>query len=932
MERWSRAVVYGTTRRCALILSIVVGTGCSQALDLQELGGTTSNAQAPHGDMDTDAGSTTTHQGLGRTPTISISSPRDGQTLRTDRFIVEGTAADDRGIASVFVRTGPNAPALATTTDNWRTWRARIAAPPGPFAVTAVAIDTDGLTVDEPAKIRLSRPDDTPDAQRPSVTITSPERGATLPRSGALLRGATTDDRGVTRVDIFRNGVALRDRDVSTDNFFATWSHIVELPPGEASVLRVVATDASGNTGEDTITLFRHAEVDRTPPTIEVTSPLAGDTVDTDTLRVMGSAADSNGVREVRVRVGRLIDGELSFSPFTRASTADGWATWGADIPASPGALTVDARATDLNGLTSKAVFAVTNRFQPEWSTERLFFLRLRDAAPPTVQIRLDRAGIDEIFPAELQRDVLLLELDPTALLTNSLTTIKHACGSSWMRDAQDPMHDCSTTPLGRTFTGPDGTWQSSPEYALVRLLTMTPANVVVEGTSVAGLKSVANGAILGIKIGGGFNEILASMLSIQRTDEIVDTASVVHALRTQWLATHPNTGPMGELPITLYDAMQDLTPLGATLGPAPPHPGVTDPARPPRAALFEPGFRMTLQASSNLQWLDGLDLSGGKDYSADIVDTTGPTFGDVLEFDFTDPQRFHVDGLVPDPRIDLRFAIAEDDAFISSCNGRTACKANLPTSPVGADYVWSTGPWTLERIVAEGARTKYAERRFRDCYIHFLGCRAEVAMGQGNEPAGWTQFDIVFNLGDPPKDQYVWELISEVAQVALHRIPGATIPEGDADVAFTVEGVRVGVTADQLREAIRPYLQDQASLISQRLLGDWSRNNGAVDLTWRRAPDATPYLFFTAREDPRPLATYDYTRPGFFADPELTVKLSTEGPPGAPHPSHEVWSPPPGDSVVYARDDLGDTYRLRLSRAVDGSDELTVLVSRHMR
>ena len=150
-------------------------------------------------------------------------------------------------------------------------------------------------------------------------------------------------------------------------------------------------------------------------------------------------------------------------------------------------------------------------------------------------------------------------------------------------------------------------------------------------------------------------------------------------------------------LPVTLFDAMNDLEPLGDLLGPSGGHPGILDPSTPPRSVVFGPDFQMNIVAQSNLRWLDGVVLGGGKDYIALVVDVTGPGFEDVVEFDFTDPARFEVLGLVDSPTVDLRFAIAENDAFIDSCNGSDACQANLPGSPVGSSYVWSLDPWEIE-------------------------------------------------------------------------------------------------------------------------------------------------------------------------------------------------------------------------------------------
>ncbi|MCC7160044.1 MAG: hypothetical protein IT281_10995, partial [Ignavibacteria bacterium] len=378
-----------------------------------------------------------------------------------------------------------------------------------------------------------------------------------------------------------------------------------------------------------------------------------------------------------------------------------------------------------------------------------------------TPVLELDRGGVNAIINADLQRQIKMLDLDPTALLESSLTQIKTACGEAWKQDSADPKHDCSLTPLGQTFKGADGTWKSSAEYSLVRLLTMTPANVVVDGTSIDGLQNIADGAILGIKIGGGFNQVLAETMGIPRTREIVSTQSAVIALKTQLLQTHPSIGAGGTIPVTLWDAMNDFTTLAEVLGPKGGHPGVVDPSYQPKAKLFTDDFKMKLKARSNLRWRDGVDLGKGKDYIAVVIDKTGPSLDDVLEFDFISPENFDVLGLAPSPAVDLRFRINENPSMIPSCAGSDACKVNLPGSPATADSIWSTPGWEVEHIVAEAARLDYKDRVYQDCLIDLAGCQAEVRVGQNGDPPGWIEFDVLFNLGNPPKSQYIWELIS---------------------------------------------------------------------------------------------------------------------------------------------------------------------------
>jgi hypothetical protein len=425
---------------------------------------------------------------------------------------------------------------------------------------------------------------------------------------------------------------------------------------------------------------------------------------------------------------------------------------------------------------------------------------------------------------------------------------------------------------------------------------------------------------------------MLAETLGIPRTQEIVPTGALVTSLRERWLASHPNVRENGRLPIMLYDALHDLSPLGTRFGPAGGHPGIIDPAQPPHGVVFGDDFRMNITALSNLRWLDGVVLDRGKDYIATVVDSTGPTYDDVLELDFTDPDRFEVLGLIDEPAVDMRLRILEDPIFVPACNDNDACKKNLPETPLDAKSIWSTPRWELEHVMAYASLNQYRTRTFDKCYVDFLGCLARVSVGGNGSPAGWMNFDVLFDLGNPPKDQYLWEQIGEVAQVALHRLPSGKIAEGTANAAFTLRNIPVGMTAEQIRSAIRPYLQDQASTISERLLGDYSRNNGQVDFFYRRGLDGKPYLFFAAEGDPRPEPGYDYDEPGFFSEPSLSAasRVSSLGIAGSGDTTHEKVALPLGETVLYAEDESGALYRLRFTVPSEDATEIGVRVARH--
>lgn len=553
------------------------------------------------------------------------------------------------------------------------------------------------------------------------------------------------------------------------------------------------------------------------------------------------------------------------------------------------------------------------------FGNEQTFELRLNEDTPPPLVLEMDRQEVADLF-GDRADEVLLVEIDSSTLLTESLEQVKHACGDAWQIDDPEPNHDCSLTPLGQTFVGSDGTWRSSPEYALVRILTMTPANVVVEGTSSESLRSLADA----LGIGGGYSQILAEALGIPRTAEVVSTAGLVASFQSNFVASHPNVGDDAKLAITLADALSDLATMADRYGPAEGHPGVVDPSFIPSGEVLGPDFQMRAVAKSNLRLCDGIDSDQGKGFLSVIADETGPEYADELEFDFSDPDDFQLFGLVENPTVDLRFQAIERTGYVPSCLGNPPCQANLPGAPANGSSVWALDPWLLEYNVAAAARSDYAARTF---YGSYLFGTAKVLMGQDGNPPGWLEYDVPFNLGSPPDPQYVWETILEVAQVALHETPFATISEGAGNVAFTLYDVPVGITGSEAAEAVRPYLQEQASLLSDFLLGDYKKNNDNVDFYFRRGDDGQPYLFFVAESDLKDGEPYQYETVGFFEDASLESKASATTLAGLGDTLHEKLHVPEGETVVYFKDDGGLVYRARIVRG-DADDTIEIHLS----
>ena len=123
--------------------------------------------------------------------------------------------------------------------------------------------------------------------------------------------------------------------------------------------------------------------------------------------------------------------------------------------------------------------------------------------------------------------------------------------------------------------------------------------------------------------------------------------------------------------------------------------------------------------------------------------------------------------------------------------------------------------------------------------------------------------------------------------------------------------------------------MQGQASDIAGYLLGNYKENSGPVDFYYRRADDGVPYLFWVAPEDLLEGLPYDWAQPGFYADADLTTKLSSTTVDGVGDTMHEKLRIEAGETVVYAADDEGGSYRIRVVAPDGDLTEVTAYVSK---
>jgi hypothetical protein len=180
-------------------------------------------------------------------------------------------------------------------------------------------------------------------------------------------------------------------------------------------------------------------------------------------------------------------------------------------------------------------------------------------------------------------------------------------------------------------------------------------------------------------------------------------------------------------------------------------------------------------------------------------------------------------------------------------------------------------------------------------------------------------QFYTTFGIGNPPPAHYVWEMVDELEQVAVHRDGQTVIAEGQANIGWKTP-LDVTVSSSTLATVVAPALAAHASQIATLAAGNWQAGNADVDFYLRAGEDGSVQLWFPTANDPRPSATYPYTSVGFFDDLELSVKASATSIAGTSDTAHEKLVLTPGTRVVYAQAATGATWRVSVTYAASGT------------
>lgn len=643
----------------------------------------------------------------------------------------------------------------------------------------------------------------------------------------------------------------------------------VPLKPDTLNEVRVRATDAQGESSERTLTVEHNAQA----PTLTITHPADAYMRTSDaTIEVRGSAQDDSGLDRLQIFAGTTLIGNLP-------ATED----FSFDLQLHVGLNTIRVVLTDIAGNESEQSFEVFR--------DRISTLNASIGRGGETLLQLDKSALSELLDVDAQKELILAGVGLRPFLYGAIAAIRdpYAFGN----DPED---------FGQA------------EYNFYRLLNLSADTADLRGTSLGELSELA------YAIGLPTARILAELLNLEVDEPALATDLIVDVLLENLIMSHPEVvvDDAGDpiLEIRLYDALNDLRPLAERFGPVAStgHPGIIGGSI--FAEVLEPGFLLSARAISHLIPFEGIDAArGSKDF---IYIREGDK---VLSLDVYDENTFSVVGIVDEPLVDVTFSLNEHPQFVAAGTQRTANPdPERPGAYKGDNIGWTLKPWILERIVLDIVYRRfvnaYPETNFQSRLIYNAGSIIDAVDFVWNR--GWFTTATAGGLGEPPAPQYVWDALSELAQVRLHD---GGLAEGDANARFALSNVPVGVDADGLVDAIRPALDSQQDRLSEILLGDGGISASDADFYYvETLPSSAALLYFRHASDNATSAVFP--RPGFFRDAALTERADTTSSLGTKeNTTHYKVAAAAGDRFYFA-DESDQVFRLDIvavrSRQVD--------------
>lgn len=170
-------------------------------------------------------------------PSISFSSPYNGQSFTTNSITVSGIASDDTALSKVEVKVSTGSWQLASGTTSWSK---SVTLSSGSNTIYARASDSSGNTNEASVTVTYSD-------SAPSISISSPSTGQTFTTNSITVSGTASDDIALSKVEVKIGSGSWQLASGTT-----SWSKSVTLSTG-SNTITARATDSSGNTNEASV-------------------------------------------------------------------------------------------------------------------------------------------------------------------------------------------------------------------------------------------------------------------------------------------------------------------------------------------------------------------------------------------------------------------------------------------------------------------------------------------------------------------------------------------------------------------------------------------------------------------------------------------------------------------------------------------------------
>ena len=248
-------------------------------------------------------------------PTITITSPKNGQPLSNEVCTVVGHAADNAGVAYVLYSLNGSDWLVAISPNDWSDWTADLILDPGTNIISACSVDGSGNYSDT-------------NTIRVPYVVSSPLSLQTIGKGGFV------PNYNNARLQIGVNYTITAAAAVGYA--FSSW------------------LDSFGNLVTNRPTLafnmqpglaFTASFVDIARPLLKITAPTAGQRLSNSLFAVTGKASDNDTVAQVLY--------SLNNSDWASAATGNNWTNWSATPGLVPGSNRFRAYAMDASGNVS---------------------------------------------------------------------------------------------------------------------------------------------------------------------------------------------------------------------------------------------------------------------------------------------------------------------------------------------------------------------------------------------------------------------------------------------------------------------------------------------------------------------------------------------------------------------------------------------------